>query len=118
MLQPAQEGPWQSFAQFWSFTVLKHVVCACHEQVAQVTLVSLLEAELLQLTSEAQVPQADVGPEQDVANMQVHMMTAYWQATAHVLESQLIKARSLETRPHKKRKSRPSKRKHKPSVDI
>lgn len=84
------------------------------------TLVSLLEAELLQLTSEAQVPQAesDVRPEQNIANISLHMLAEYRQATAHVLECQLVKARSLETRPHKKRKSRASKRKHKPNVDI
>ena len=85
----------------------------CHDQVAQVTLVSLLEAELLQLTSEAQLSQADVEPEQNIADVHIHTLAKYRQAIVHVLELQLIKARSLETKPHRKRKARHSKRKHK-----
>lgn len=85
-----------------------------HVQVARATLVSLLEAELLQLTCEAQVPQAGVTPEQNTTDVHMLYLCDYRQAITHVLEVQLVKAKSLETKPHKKKKnSGPSKRKHK-----
>lgn len=75
------------------------------------TLVSLLEAELSQLSCDGQTSDG-AWPEQNNADACRDSLAEHRWEVAHILEVQLTKAKSLETRPHKK-KSRSNKRKHK-----
>ena len=99
---------------FWLLRFLNSLRLA-HEQVAQVTLVSLLEAEMLQITSGEESSDSDAWPEQNHTHVSMHTLAEYRRGTAHILEVQLIKAALLDTGPRKKQKSRSKKRKHKQS---
>lgn len=76
------------------------------------TLVSLLEGEQSQLLCEGETSEGS-RPEQNHTDVPRHPLAAYRQQVAHILEMQLIRAKSFETRPYKKKKSRSNKRKHK-----
>ena len=76
------------------------------------TLVSLLEAELSQLSCDGQTSDG-AWPEQNNTDASRDILAEYRQEVAHILEVQLKKAKSLEPRPHKKKKSHSNKRKHK-----
>lgn len=76
------------------------------------TLVSLLEAELSQLSCRGK-PSESAWPEQNSTDASRGILAEYRQEVAHILEVQLMSAKSMKSRPHKKRKSSSNKRKHK-----
>lgn len=76
------------------------------------TLVSLLEAELSHLSCHGKTS-ASAWPEQNSTDASRGIMAEYRREVAHILEVQLMRAKSMKPRPHKKRKSSSNKCRHK-----
>lgn len=91
---------------------LRHENFLAYDQVAQTTLTSLLEAELSHLSHDGQTSDG-AWPEQINTDASRDILTEYRQEVVDMLEVQLVQAKSVETRPLKKKKSRSNKRKHK-----